>query len=42
MTFGYVEKWLDKKAMINFRIFDVRDRTTNNNNRHTTEYLKKY
>ena len=41
MTFGYAEKWLDKKAMINFRIYNVIDRTTNNNNKHYTEYLKK-
>ena len=30
--FGYVEKRLDKKAMVNFKIYDVRDWTTNNYN----------
>ena len=30
--FGYVEKRLDKKAMVNFKIFDVTDWTTNNDN----------
>ena len=27
--FGYVLKWLDKKAKINFNIYDVADWTTN-------------
>ena len=30
--FGYVEKRLDKKAMVNFKIYDVTDWTTNNYN----------
>ena len=30
--FGYVEKRLDKNAMINFKIYDVTDWTTNNYN----------
>ena len=27
--FGYVGKWLDKKAVVNFKIYDVTDWTTN-------------
>ena len=32
LLFGYVEKQLDKKAMVNFKIFDVTEWETNNNN----------
>ena len=39
--FGYVEKRLDKKAMVNFKIYDVKDWTTNNRNTYITQYLKK-
>ena len=39
--FGYVEKRLDKKAMINFKIYDVIDWTRNNYNVRITQYLKK-
>ena len=39
--FGYVEKQLDKKAMVNFKIYDVTGRETNNYNAHITQYLKK-
>ena len=28
--FGYVEKWLDKKANVNWKIFDITDYKTNN------------
>ena len=28
LIFGYIEKWLDKKAKINFKIYDVADCTT--------------
>ena len=28
--FGYVEKQLDRKAMVNFKIYDFTDSTTNN------------
>ena len=28
--FGYFEKWLDKKAMVNFEIYDIADCKTNN------------
>ena len=27
--FGYVEKWLDEKAKVNFKIYDVTDWPTN-------------
>ena len=39
--FGYVEKWLDNEAMVNFKIYDVTDWTASNYNIHTTKYLKK-
>ena len=37
----YVEKRLDKKGMVNFRIFDVTDRTINDYNTRITQYLRK-
>ena len=39
---GHVEKRLDKKALINFKIYDIKDWTTINYNTHITQYLKKY
>ena len=39
--FGYVEKRVDKKATVNFKIYDVTDLTTNNYNTHIAQYLKK-
>ena len=39
--FGYVEKRLDKKAKIKFKICDVTDWTSNNYNTYIAEYLKK-
>ena len=39
--FGYVEKRLDKKAEVNFLIYDVRGLTVNNYNTHIIQYLKK-
>ena len=39
--FGYVEKGLDKKAIVNFKIYDVTDWTTNNYNTLIAQYLKK-
>ena len=36
-----MEKQLDKKAMVNFAIYDATDWTTNNLNTHITQYLKK-
>ena len=38
---GYIAKRLAKKAMVNFKICDVTDWTTNNNNIHIVQYLKK-
>ena len=26
--FGYVEKWVDEKAMVNFEMYDIRDYKT--------------
>ena len=34
--FGYVEKCLDKKAKLNFKICDVTDWTKNNSNTYIT------
>ena len=39
--FGYVEKRLQKKAKVNFKIYDVTDWTTNNYNTDIVQYLKK-
>ena len=39
--FGYVEKWLDKKAMDNFRIYNATDWAVSNYNTHINQYLKK-
>ena len=33
-TFGYIEKWVDKKAMVNFKIYDFTNWTTNDYNKH--------
>ena len=42
LTFGYVGKQLDKKAMANLKIFDVTNCSTKKNcNAHTAQYLKK-
>ena len=38
--FGYAEKWLDKKAMVIFEIYDVTDCITNNHNTYIHQYLK--
>ena len=38
--FGYVEKRLDKKVKVNFKIYDVTD-WTNNYNTNIIEYHKK-
>ena len=37
--FAYVEKRLDEKAMVNFKIYDAKQWTTNNYNTHITQYL---
>ena len=39
--FGYVENCLYKKAMINFKIYDITYWTTNNYCTHIVQYLKK-
>ena len=39
--FGFVEKWLDKKAMDNFRIYNATDWAVSNYNTHINQYLKK-
>ena len=39
--FGYIEKWLDKKTMVNSKIYDTTDFTTNNYNTHITQHLIK-
>ena len=36
-VFDYTEKWLGKKAMINFKIYDVTDWTTYNYNTNVTQ-----
>ena len=40
--FDYVEKRLDKKDMVNFKIYNFTDWTTNNHITRITQYLKKY
>ena len=40
--FGDAKNWLDKKAKVNFKIFDVTDWTVNNYNTHTEQHLQKY
>ena len=39
--FGYLEKRLDKKAMFNFKIYDVKNWATSNYNTDIVQYLKK-
>ena len=39
--FCFAEKRLVKKAKVNFKIYDVTDRTTNNCNIHIVQYIKK-
>ena len=39
--FGYVEKRLDNKALVIFKMYQVADRTANNSNIHITQYFKK-
>ena len=38
--FGYEEKHLDKKIMVNLKIFDVRNWTINNYNIHLAQYFQ--
>ena len=37
----YIEKRLDKKAMVNFKIHDVKNWATSNYNTYTAQYIKK-
>ena len=39
--FGYVRKQLDEKVMVNLKVYDVTDWTTNSYNTHIPQYLKK-
>ena len=39
--FGDVEKWLNYKDKVNFKIYDVTTWLTNNYNTHNAQYLKK-
>ena len=39
--FGYVAKRLDKKAKVNFKIYDVTELETNDYNTHIALYFKK-
>ena len=39
--FGYIRKRLDKKAKVNFQIYDVTNWNTKNHNRHITRHHKK-
>ena len=39
--FGQVQKWLDYKAKVNFKIYDVTDWTANDSNTYIVQYLKK-
>ena len=41
LLIGYVEKWLDRKAMVNFKSYDITDWTTWNYNTHIVQYLQK-
>ena len=38
--FGYVENQPDKKAIVNLKVFDVTDCTTNNYNTNITQYFQ--
>ena len=40
LNFGYVEKRLDKKAMVDFKIYDVTDWKANNCNTHIAQHFK--
>ena len=41
LDFVHVGKLLDKKGKVSFKIYDVRDRATNNYNANIDQYLKK-
>ena len=37
--FGYAENWLDKKAKVNFKIYEATVWTTNKYNAYIAQYL---
>ena len=39
---GYVEEQFDKKAKVNFKIYDVTDWTASNHDKNIAWHLKKY
>ena len=41
LTLDYVKKRLNKKAIFDFKIYDVTDWTTNNYDPHITQYLQR-
>ena len=41
LTFKLCRKTADKKVNVNFKIYGLRDWTTNNCNKHIAQYLKK-
>lgn len=42
MDFGHAGKWLEKKAKINFKIYDATKWITKGYSKHMTRYFKKY
>ena len=40
--FDQLGKWLNKKAQVNFKFYDVKDLTKNNNNTNITQNLKNF
>ena len=40
-VFGYLEKQVHKKAMVDFKTYDATDWTTDNYNTHIAQHLKK-
>ena len=41
LTFWLLEERFDKKAMVNFKVYNVADWTANNYNTHITYYFKR-
>ena len=40
-VFGYIEKHYDKKAMINFKNYNITDWIANHRNTHIIQYVRK-
>ena len=38
---GHLQKWLDKKSKVNFKILNVKNWETNNYSTNIVQYLKK-